>query len=122
VTTLLSSDAAAVLATTHAAELEFGLIETTGNTVTRIIEKPTIGQITSHSIWSGRVAFKSAVLCGLRNSADLAKDVFPNLLAQGAKVTVQNENEPWYDVGSIGHWRKANEDYRKRRLSLVEFK
>lgn len=111
---LFKSNAVAILATTRNAQLEFGLIQATDDVLMRIIEKPSIQQITGHAIWSGRVAFALCVLTTLKSvGGDLAKDVFPELLKQGSKLLLQNSNTPWYDVGSIAHWRKVNEAYAK---------
>ena len=102
----------AVLATTYNVELEFGLIEVDGNDVVGFKEKPNLGKIATDCIWTGRAAFHKYILSPwLENHTNLS-DVFPDLLGHGQKVLVQVENSPWYDVGSIAHYRRVNEAYK----------
>lgn len=107
------SRADAVLATTSTVPLEFGLIAAENGVVKDFIEKPNLKDLTGSSIWTGRVAMRASSLQELVGRSDLAREVFPAMLKAGKRIIALNGNEPWYDVGSIAHWRRANEEYAK---------
>jgi NDP-sugar pyrophosphorylase family protein len=102
-----------VLAVTGSVDLEFGLIDTDDVFVTSFNEKPNLKQFTNLPIWTGRALLKSNLLLELLGRSDLARNVFPELLRQRKRLAVVNGDAPWYDVGSIAHWRRANEHYAK---------
>jgi len=110
--TQLKEKAAVVLATTYNVEFEFGIIEIEGKKAIGFKEKPNLGLISTDCIWTGRAAIHPYVLPWLENHTDLAKGVFPELLANGQKILVQVGDAPWYDVGSIAHYRRVNEAYK----------
>jgi len=109
---LLSSGDMA-LAITNSVDLDFGLVISKGIHVQGFLEKPNLKHVTGNGIWTGRLAMRTSSLSDLQGCYDLAKDVFPKLLQQGKRLVILSSDELWFDVGSVAHWRKANEEYAR---------
>lgn len=114
-------EADVVLATTTGVNLEFGLVNYWNGKVRSFTEKPQLVSLTRpgiwtgtrSAIWTGRAAMRTDSLRYLVGREDLSRDVFPAMLQDGRRIAVLNSDTPWYDVGSIAHWRRANEEYAK---------
>ncbi|NVM57789.1 MAG: nucleotidyltransferase family protein, partial [Desulfobacterales bacterium] len=102
----LKNQADVTLAVTRKVPLEVGVVEVTWEgRITALREKPFLGR---HA-WAAVSVFEPVVLeyCGV--GKDLAKDVVPKMIEDKRRVYAYEIDSIWLDVGSIGHYRLANE-------------
>ena len=108
-----AKEADVTLAVTKKVPLEVGVVEVTwGEKITAFREKPFLGR---HA-WAAVSVFEPIVLeyCGI--GKDLAKDVIPKMLEDKRRVYAYEIDSVWLDVGSIGHYRLANELVEKGEI------
>ena len=107
--------AAATLAVTKKVELDYGVVITGDprEKVVAFLEKPWMDQ----KLWAG-VAVLNYQQVGywLKEGRDLARDVFPALLAEGKRVQAIEFANEWYDIGNIPAYRRVNDLAKEGKL------
>jgi mannose-1-phosphate guanylyltransferase/phosphomannomutase len=95
--------------------LEFGvvIVDDEGR-IERFLEKPSWGQVFSDTINTGVYVIEPELLERIPEGEpyDFSKQLFPDLLAEGAPLYgyVVPENRYWQDIGTIEQYRQANQD------------
>jgi mannose-1-phosphate guanylyltransferase/phosphomannomutase len=95
--------------------LEFGvvIVDDDGR-IERFLEKPSWGQVFSDTINTGVYVIEPELLDRIPDGEpyDFSKQLFPELLAQGAPLYgyIVPENRYWKDIGTIEQYREANQD------------
>jgi len=96
----------ATLALVQNIPLEVGVVKLKNSKVVDFIEKPPIGEIA----WSGIAVLRADVVSRYCNYfEDLAKDVFPRLIAAGESIYGYLSKAEYLDMGTIQHYRRACE-------------
>lgn len=93
--------------------LEFGIIIVDeGGRVQRFLEKPTWGQVFSDTVNTGIYVMEPEVLDAVPagESVDWSGDVFPRLLARGARLYGYVAEGYWEDVGTHESYQQAQAD------------
>ncbi len=107
--------AVATIAVTTELDLPVGLVETDeSEKVIKFVEKPKFGKLS----WVGIAVFEPKALDYFECGSDIASHVLPKMLAAGETVYAFLLKKPWYDVGNIEHWRKADEYFRNNKNVL----
>ena len=95
--------------------LEFGvvIVDDEGR-IERFLEKPSWGQVFSDTINTGVYVIEPELLDRIPEGEpyDFSKQLFPELLAEGAPLYgyVVPEDKYWKDIGTIEQYREANQD------------
>lgn len=93
---------------------EFGVVVCKDNVVTKFIEKPNWGQVSSDDVNTGLYIFNSEILrydTGQR-PLDFSKDVFKQLMLDNKKISAYNLRESyWCDIGTPNDYIRANIHY-----------
>jgi mannose-1-phosphate guanylyltransferase / phosphomannomutase len=95
--------------------LEFGvvIVDEQGR-IERFLEKPSWGQVFSDTINTGVYVIEPELLDRIPEGEpyDFSKQLFPELLAEGAPLYgyVVPEQRYWKDIGTIEQFREANQD------------
>ncbi len=95
--------------------LEFGvvIVDEDGR-IERFLEKPSWGQVFSDTINTGVYVLEPELLERIPEGEpyDFSKQLFPELLAEGAPLYgfVVPEHRYWQDIGTIEQFRQANQD------------
>ena len=95
--------------------LEFGVVITDEQgRIERFLEKPSWGQVFSDTINTGVYVIEPELLERIPEGEpyDFSKQLFPELLAEGAPLYgfVVPERRYWKDIGTIEQFREANQD------------
>ena len=109
----VSNRAFATLAVTTMYRLPVGVIEADEDgRVVAFVEKPYLGKPS----WTATAIFELEALSYFKVGEDVSSHTLPKMLADGARVFAFRVNYPWYDVGDISAWHRANEYYRDKNI------
>jgi len=92
-------------------QIPVGVAELNGNTVVRLVEKPTLDVL----VGIGILALDSSVLADLEGlyregeEVDLMRDLLPILMKNGRQVRGYVTDAFWYDVGSTERYEKLED-------------
>src|SRR2546428_7819887 len=93
--------------------LEYGVVITAPDgRIMQFLEKPSWGEVFSDTINTGIYVLEPEALRRFEKGAnfDFSKDLFPQLLSEGAPLYGYIAEGYWTDVGSIGEYMRANYD------------
>ncbi len=93
--------------------LEYGVVITRPDgRITQFLEKPSWGEVFSDTINTGIYVLEPEALRRFEKgvSFDFSKDLFPQLLSEGAPLFGYIAEGYWTDVGSIPEYLRANHD------------
>ena len=101
--------------------LEFGVVVTdeTGR-ITRFLEKPSWGEVFSDTINTGIYVLEPEILERMQRGRvyDFSKDLFPEMLRDGAKLGGYVIDTYWTDIGNLEQYQQANYDALEGRVAL----
>jgi mannose-1-phosphate guanylyltransferase/phosphomannomutase len=110
-----------IVATTVDNPSEYGVIETdqTGRIV-RFQEKPRPGEAFSRLVNTGIYLIEPSILSDLEKGKpfDFSKNLFPQLLSQGAPLYAYEAQGYWSDIGTIEMYRKAQFDILDGKVNV----
>lgn len=99
---------ATMCAIEYGVDIPYGVLETQGNIITAIAEKPT----KMYQISAGIYLFNPAVMANIPHDENLdMPQLFRSLINQGEKVGVYRLKDYWMDIGHPEDFQKANHDY-----------
>ncbi|MBX6366062.1 MAG: NDP-sugar synthase, partial [Gemmatimonadetes bacterium] len=102
--------------------LAFGIVivDPESGRVERFLEKPTWGEVFSDTINTGIYLLEPSALqrIPLRTNFDFSKDLFPQMLREGAALYGHVARGYWRDIGNIDEYRRANDDVTAGRVTL----
>ncbi|MDQ6941239.1 MAG: mannose-1-phosphate guanyltransferase [Candidatus Eremiobacteraeota bacterium] len=93
--------------------LEFGVVVTDENgRIVRFLEKPSWGEVFSDTINTGIYVLEPAILDRMQRGKvyDFSKDLFPDMLREGAKLGGYVIDAYWTDIGNLEQYQQANYD------------
>src|ERR1700677_426916 len=93
--------------------LEFGVVVTDENgRITRFLEKPSWGEVFSDTINTGIYVLEPDILERMirGRNYDFSKDLFPEMLRDGAKLGAYIIDAYWPDIGNLEQYQQANYD------------
>lgn len=108
-------DLVGTLAIAKGLVVEKGVVEMDGFNIRALREKPVL----NIANWSGIGIFTPKILRYMKIGDDFSRHVLPRLLETGKKLTAFVFSEPYYDIGSIGSYRKVNEFFRNDKTVLL---
>jgi mannose-1-phosphate guanylyltransferase len=96
----------------------YGLVQTTGNKITRFIEKPAWADIKEKWINAGIYIFNKRVLNYIPagKNVSLEREVFPGLISGGEILAGYKSKSYWIDIGKIDKYKQANFDLLEGRF------
>ncbi|HEX6308587.1 MAG TPA: sugar phosphate nucleotidyltransferase [Longimicrobiales bacterium] len=102
--------------------LAFGIViadEHTGR-IERFLEKPTWGEVFSDTINTGIYILEPDALrrVPVRTNVDFSKDLYPQMLREGAALYGHIATGYWRDIGNIDEYRVAHRDILAGRVRL----
>lgn len=107
--------AIATLVVTTELDLPVGIVDVAEcGKVVGFVEKPKLGRPS----WVGIAVFEPRALDFFGDNEDVASDVLPRMLRAGEPVYAFVMHKPWYDVGNIEHWRKADDYFKNGKKSV----
>ena len=109
----------------HKNPLEYGLVLTDENqNITRFVEKPSWSQVFSDTVNTGIYIISPRVMENVQKNCffDFAKNLFPDLLACGAKLYGHSAAGYWCDVGDCKAYLQCNLDAVNERIKLEKQK
>jgi mannose-1-phosphate guanylyltransferase / phosphomannomutase len=103
--------------------LAFGIVildETTGR-IERFLEKPTWGEVFSDTINTGIYILEPSALrrVPLHTNCDFSKDLYPQMLREGAGLYGYVAQGYWRDIGNIDEYRTAHRDVLAGRVDVT---
>ena len=101
--------------------LEFGVVVTDeSGRITRFLEKPSWGEVFSDTINTGIYVLEPAILDRMTRgrSYDFSKDLFPEMLRDGAKLGGYVIDAYWTDIGNLEQYQQANYDALEGKVRL----
>lgn len=102
--------------------LAFGIVITDQATgrIERFLEKPTWGEVFSDTINTGIYVLEPEAIERIppQTNFDFSKDLFPQMLRDGAGLYGYTAHGYWRDVGNLNEYRRANEDVLAGRVDL----
>jgi mannose-1-phosphate guanylyltransferase / phosphomannomutase len=103
--------------------LAFGIVildEATGR-IERFLEKPTWGEVFSDTINTGIYILEPSALnrVPLQTNCDFSKDLYPQMLREGADLYGYVAKGYWRDIGNIDEYRIAHRDALAGRVDLT---
>jgi mannose-1-phosphate guanylyltransferase / phosphomannomutase len=103
--------------------LAFGIVildDATGRIV-RFLEKPTWGEVFSDTINSGIYILEPSALQRVpaETNMDFSKDLYPQMLREGASLYGYVADGYWRDIGNIDEYRTAHRDVLRGRVELA---
>ena len=101
--------------------LEFGIVITDPDgRVARFLEKPTWGQVFSDTVNTGIYVLEPEVLDAIEpgRAVDFSSEVFPALLAGGARIQGCLTDRYWEDVGTLDAYLRAHADILDAKVGL----
>ena len=99
--------------------LEYGVVITAlDGRITQFLEKPSWGEVLSDTINTGIYVLEPEALRRFEKGAsfDFSKDLFPQLLSEGAPLYGYIADGYWTDVGNIAEYVRANHDVLQGRV------
>jgi len=93
--------------------LEFGVVVTDENgRIVRFLEKPSWGEVFSDTINTGIYVLEPGILDRMQRGKvyDFSKDLFPEMLRDGAKLGGYVIDAYWTDIGNLEQYQQANYD------------
>lgn len=104
--------------------LEFGVVVTdeTGR-ITRFLEKPSWGEVFSDTINTGVYVLEPEIFDRMIRGRmyDFSKELFPEMLRDGAKLGGWITDTYWTDIGNLEQYQQANYDALEGRVRLESF-
>jgi mannose-1-phosphate guanylyltransferase / phosphomannomutase len=102
--------------------LAFGIVildEATGR-IERFLEKPTWGEVFSDTINTGIYILEPGALQRVppKTNVDFSKDLFPQMLREGAGLFGHVAEGYWRDIGNIDEYRTAHRDVLAGRVGI----
>jgi mannose-1-phosphate guanylyltransferase/phosphomannomutase len=101
--------------------LEFGVVVTDEHgRITRFLEKPSWGEVFSDTINTGIYVLEPGILDRMvrGKSYDFSKDLFPEMLRDGAKLGGYVIDGYWTDIGNLEQYQAANYDAIDGKVTL----
>jgi mannose-1-phosphate guanylyltransferase/phosphomannomutase len=101
--------------------LEFGVVVTDENgRITRFLEKPSWGEVFSDTINTGIYVLEPGILERMTRGKnyDFSKDLFPDMLRDGAKLGGYIIDAYWTDIGNLDQYQQANYDALEGKVHL----
>ena len=101
--------------------LEFGVVVTDeAGRITRFLEKPSWGEVFSDTINTGIYVLEPAILERMTRGRnyDFSKDLFPEMLRDGAKLGGYIIDAYWTDIGNLEQYQQANYDALEGKVRL----
>ena len=88
--------------------------------VERFLEKPTWGEVFSDTINTGIYVLEPEALSRVppQTNFDFSKDLFPQMLREGARLFGHVARGYWRDVGNLVEYRRANDDALAGRVRI----
>lgn len=105
-----------------ASPLEYGIVVTEPDgRVVRFLEKPGWGEVFSDTVNTGfyLVEPETFALVPAGQAFDFSRDLFPTLLARGAKLYGYVAEGYWSDIGTIEQYRRAHEVILAGKVGLA---
>jgi len=102
--------------------LEFGVVITDENgRITRFLEKPSWGEVFSDTINTGIYVLRPQVLDRMDRGKvyDFSRDLFPQMLRDGARIGSYVIDDYWTDVGNLQQYQQANYDVLSGRVRTL---
>jgi mannose-1-phosphate guanylyltransferase/phosphomannomutase len=103
--------------------LAFGIVIADRETgrIERFLEKPTWGEVFSDTINTGIYVLEPSALAGVapETNVDFSRDVFPQMLREGAALYGHLAQGYWRDVGNLNEYRRAHDDVLAGRIGLA---
>jgi mannose-1-phosphate guanylyltransferase/phosphomannomutase len=103
--------------------LAFGIVIVDRETgrIERFLEKPTWGEVFSDTINTGIYLLESSVLERVppETNVDFSKDLFPQMLREGAPLHGHIAAGYWRDIGNLNEYRRAHDDLFAGRIDLM---
>jgi mannose-1-phosphate guanylyltransferase/phosphomannomutase len=93
--------------------LEFGVVVTDeSGRIVRFLEKPSWGEVFSDTINTGIYVLEPSILERMQRGKvyDFSKDLFPDMLREGAKLGGFVIDAYWTDIGNLEQYQQANYD------------
>jgi mannose-1-phosphate guanylyltransferase / phosphomannomutase len=101
--------------------LEFGVVVTDENErIVRFLEKPSWGEVFSDTINTGIYVLQPEILERMTRGRvyDWSKDLFPEMLRDGAKLGGYVIDAYWTDIGNLEQYQQANYDALEGKVKL----
>ncbi len=101
--------------------LEFGVVVTDEQgRIVRFLEKPSWGEVFSDTINTGIYVLEPAILDRMQRGRvyDFSKDLFPEMLRDGAKLGGYVIDAYWTDIGNLEQYQQANYDAVERKVAI----
>ena len=102
--------------------LAFGIVivDTATGRIERFLEKPTWGEVFSDTINTGIYVLEPEALERVPpgTNVDFARDLFPQMLREGAALFGHVARGYWRDVGNLDEYRRAHEDVLAGRVRI----
>jgi len=102
--------------------LAFGIVIVDRDTgrIERFLEKPTWGEVFSDTINTGIYVLEPEALERVppQTNVDFSKDLFPQMLREGARLFGHVAEGYWRDVGNLNEYRAAHEDVLAGRVRV----
>jgi mannose-1-phosphate guanylyltransferase/phosphomannomutase len=101
--------------------LEFGVVVTDeSGRITRFLEKPSWGEVFSDTINTGIYVLEPGILDRMTRGRnyDFSKDLFPDMLRDGAKLGGYVIDAYWTDIGNLEQYQQANYDAIEGKVAL----
>ena len=102
--------------------LEFGVVVTDENgRIVRFLEKPSWGEVFSDTINTGIYVLEPGILDRMQRGKvyDFSKDLFPDMLREGAKLGGYVIDAYWTDIGNLEQYQQANYDAVSGKVSIA---
>jgi len=104
--------------------LEFGVVVTDEHgQITRFLEKPSWGEVFSDTINTGIYVLEPGILDRMVRGKvyDFSKDLFPDMLRDGARLGGYVIDAYWTDIGNLEQYQQANYDAIDGKVKLESF-
>ncbi len=101
--------------------LEFGVVVTDERgQITRFLEKPSWGEVFSDTINTGIYVLEPGILDRMQRGRvyDFSKDLFPEMLRDGARLGGFVIDAYWTDIGNLEQYQQANYDAVEGKVRL----
>jgi len=79
--------------------------------ITSFSEKPLLDKY----VWTAIALLEPKAVAYFKFGEDIAAHALPKMLEVGEPVYAYINDEPWFDVGNIEHWKNADAYFRKNR-------
>jgi mannose-1-phosphate guanylyltransferase/phosphomannomutase len=103
--------------------LAFGIViaDPESGRIERFLEKPTWGEVFSDTINTGIYVLEPSVLerVAPETNVDFSRDLFPQLLREGASLYGHLAAGYWRDVGNLNEYRRAHDDVLAGRIGVT---